>query len=145
MKKFSLFIIILSILTGCTNNKSIVETSQIVLETNKSIASLQNDTKIYVLNSNKNEFIPEIVLNTIDNTFSFSYDVLSSYLAVGTYIESQERLELITDDGKYHYVFDIVDESILKFNKDESSNVTLIDNRTGIELSNGAEFIMMTD
>lgn len=145
MKKFSLFIIILSILTGCTNNKSIVETSQIVLETHKSIASLQNDTKIYVLNSNKNEFIPEIVLNTIDNTFSFSYDVLSSYLAVGTYIESQERLELITDDGKYHYVFDIVDESILKFNKDESSNVTLIDNRTGIELSNGAEFIMMTD
>lgn len=131
MKKFSLFIIILSILTGCTNNKSIV--------------SFQNDTKIYVLNNNKNEFTPEIVLNTIDNTFSFSYDVLSSYLSVGTYIESQERLELITDDGKYHYVFDIVDESTLKFNKDESSNVTLIDNRIGIELNNGAEFIMMTN
>lgn len=131
MKKFSLFIIILSILTGCTNNKSIV--------------SFQNDTKIYILNNNKNEFTPEIVLNTIDNTFSFSYDVLSSYLSVGTYIESQERLELITDDGKYHYVFDIVDESTLKFNKDESSNVTLIDNRIGIELNNGAEFIMMTN
>lgn len=145
MKKFILFIFMLSVLTGCTNNKSIVETPQIVLETNKSIESVQNDTKIYVLNSDKNEFIPELVLNTKDNTFSFSYDVLSSYLAVGTYIESQERLELITDDGKYHYIFDIVDESTLKFNKDESSNVTLIDNRMGIELSNGTEFIMMTD
>lgn len=140
MKKFILFIIMLSVLTGCINN-----TSQIVLETNTSIESVQNNTKIYVLNGNKGEFLPEIVLNTIDNTFSFSYDVLSSYLSIGAYKESQDRLELITDDGEYHYVFDIVDKSTLKFNKDESSNVTLIDNRMGIELSNGAEFILITD
>lgn len=142
MKKFTLFIILLSVLTGCTNNKSIVETSQIVLETNESIESVQDDTKIYVLKSDKKEFIPELVLNTRDNTFSFSYDVLSSYLSIGTYKESQDRLELITDDGEYYYVFDIVDKSTLKFNKDESSNVTLIDSRMGIELSNGAEFIL---
>ena len=34
-------------------------------------------------------------------------DALSSYLAIGTYTENYNLLELKTDDGKYHYKFDV--------------------------------------
>ncbi len=40
-----------------------------------------------------------------DENISFSYDVLSSYLPVGTYTIKNDILTMITDDGRYKYVF----------------------------------------
>lgn len=52
-----------------------------------------------------------------DKTFSFSYDVLSSYLNHDTYAEDDGQLVLNTDDGKYQYTFEIIEDYTLRFDK----------------------------
>lgn len=53
-----------------------------------------------------------------DGTFTFS--PLSSYIGIGTYRIGGERLMLTTGDGKYVYVFDMVDGTLV-FDADASS------------------------
>ncbi len=66
-------------------------------------------------------------------------DALSSYLAIGTYTENYNLLELKTDDGKYHYKFDVIDENTLKFNQENSSKINKI---MGEEIKDSTEFII---
>lgn len=155
MKKLKnplLLIMTILLLTGCTQktdtadtstaDTSAAETSVIkALETNEFVEPAENNTKLYLLKTDAEEFIPQLILNDEEKTFSFSYDVLSSYLAVGTYTESNGQLELKTDDGKYHYIFDIIDENTLKFNQESSSDVN---GGLGAEIADGAEFIQVS-
>lgn len=145
LEKPLLLIMTILLLAGCTQktdtaDTSAAETSVIkALETNESMEPAENNTKLYLLKTDAEEFIPQLILNDEEKTFSFSYDVLSSYLAVGTYTESNGQLELKTDDGKYHYIFDIIDENTLKFNLESSSDVN---GGLGAEIADGAEFII---
>lgn len=145
LKKSLSLILTILLLAGCTQktdtaDTSAAETSVIkALETNEFMEPAENNTKLYLLKTDAEEFIPQLILNDEEKTFSFSYDVLSSYLAVGTYTESNGQLELKTDDGKYHYTFDIVDENTLKFNQESSSDVN---GGLGAEIADGAEFII---
>jgi hypothetical protein len=70
---------------------------------------------------------------------SFSYDSLSSYLPVGTYKVEDNILTMTTSDGKCEYVF-LIDKDTLAFKKDESSEVTLTDDRLGIKIADNAKF-----
>lgn len=143
-KQSILFIITILCLTGCIqakdNTDTTVETSAVkVFETNEHVENMQSSTKNYILKSDKEEFIPHIIINESDKTFSISYDVLSSYLAAGTYTENNNQLALKTDDGKYHYTFDVVDDNTLTFNQKNSSD---IDDIMGEGVKDGAEFII---
>jgi hypothetical protein len=80
-------------------------------------------------------------INLADEKFTFSYDMLSSYLPVGNYEINEDRLILITDDNKYKYVFKIADRSLF-FIESESSDVKLIDTRLGIQIENNSEFVL---
>lgn len=150
MRKFSYFVLLAMIyilLTGCVrktdNTDPAVETSIIkVVETNEFARNTQNNTKMYILKTDRAGFVPEIFINETDKTFSFSYDVLSSYIAIGTYTEDEEQLVLKTDDGKYHYTFDKVDDHTLKFNQENSSEISFIDKNIGAEMKDGVEFIV---
>jgi len=152
-----LLVIIVSLLTGCgelpiasgmavtlfqkTDNAdaTIIETSiKEVVETNEYVEHMPKNTKIYIQKTDAEEFIPQIIMDEEYKTFSFSYDVLSSYLAVGTYAEKNGKLELKTDDGKYCYIFDIADDNILKFNQENSSD----SHPFGTEMENGTEFVI---
>ncbi len=73
--------------------------------------------------------------------FTFSYDLLSSYLSTGYYEISGDKLILKTDDNLYEFVFRIEDGSLF-FQEDESSSVKLIDERFGIPIQDQAEFIL---
>lgn len=147
VKKLVLFTITIVFMAGCVkkadNTDITVEKSAVkAVETNESVDHTQNNTKIYMLKVDRDGFIPQIIMNETDKTFSFSYDILSSYLAVGTYSENNEQLELKTEDGKYHYTFDIIDDNTLKFNQENSSDIKLIYKGTVEEIKDGSEFIM---
>lgn len=77
-----------------------------------------------------------------DGTFGFTYDVLSSYLANGTYSIEDQQIILKTDDGKYQYIFEIEDDDTLLFVKDKSSDVSLIQKDIGVTITDGAQFII---
>lgn len=87
--------------------------------------------------------VPEVRLNEKDKTFSFSYDTLSSYLPYGEYSEGEytDKVYLKTSDGKYEYVFDKIDDNTLKFDKEHSSSLDIIDENITPRLEDGAEFI----
>lgn len=76
-----------------------------------------------------------------DGTFGFSYDVLSSYLAYGTYETEGDRLTAVTSDGKSHYVFREVEGTYI-FVQDESSDITLLDKKFGVPITDGAVFVL---
>lgn len=57
-----------------------------------------------------------------DNTFSLSWTRLGDYIAVGNYELTDTTLTLITEDGKYQFVFDVADDTFL-FNEKLSSKL----------------------
>ncbi len=77
-------------------------------------------SRIYRFNDSE-DFIKtaEVVLNK-DETFTFNFSPISSYLGHGTYKIDGNRLTLNTDDGYYTYVFDMVDDTLV-FDADASS------------------------
>lgn len=84
--------------------------------------------------------VPALTLDTKEKTFQFSYDVLSSYLAAGTYEEADDRLTLRTSDGKYTYVFLRAEDGALEFDESASSDVPLIDKNIGVPITDGSRF-----
>lgn len=47
-----------------------------------------------------------------DNTFLFTFSPISSYVGIGTYEINGSKLTLKTNDGKYIYVFDMIDDTL---------------------------------
>lgn len=127
MKKCVLFVMILfSVLMSCSKN-SVLYGGNYVMELNQ---QQKEDEKI----------APVITINTDKKEFMFSYDVLSSYLNIGTYEVKDNVLTATTQDEKYHYVFHIVDENTLSFIEQESSEITIFDNHFGVVPQDGAIF-----
>ena len=62
----------------------------------------------------------KVTLNE-DGSFVFEFSPLSSYLGLGKFYLSGDRLTLETSDGKYRYVFRINDSGI-EFDADASSD-----------------------
>ena len=63
----------------------------------------------------------EVTLNE-DGSFEFVFSPISSYLGIGKFTISGDRLTLRTSDGQYHYVFRITDNGI-EFDADASSDI----------------------
>lgn len=78
----------------------------------------------YVYTKSNDPLKPTLTLSD-DNKFSFSYSALSSYYPQGTYIVDEDELVCITDDKEKKYVFEIEKNGLLKFDKDDSSNVSV--------------------
>lgn len=108
MKKalFLLFIVVLGVLAGCSNNTEVVE-SDVVVGT-------------YVMESNET-LKPYLILKD-NNEFSFTYSYLSSYWSIGNYEEVDGSLILKTMDGEFEYVFEIKEKDLI-FNAKESSEL----------------------
>lgn len=132
-------------LAGCQNqelhgNNPVQEETALTVETDETFEGKES-TKIYTLVSEETDLpLPTLTLDQEEGTFSFSYDVLSSYLAVGTYETNGDKVELTTEDGKFHYTFYSADEDTLRFSADESSDVQLTDNRIGAVITDGTVF-----
>jgi len=131
MKKICFSIIIallLFSLIGCNSN-----TDKIILKNGS-----------YVMEYKKTEsvLIPSIRIS--DNEILFSYDMLSSYLTLGTYTIDGHILTMTTNDDKYIYVFQIAGDNLI-FQENESSLISLIDNRLGVKVTDKAKFHLVND
>lgn len=99
------------------------------------------ESTVFVSESNSNiDFSSTLVLNG-DNTFTFSYDPLSSYLPYGKYIMGNGKIVCSTSDGAYTYIFDILDDNKVSFNAGLSSNITMTD-ETASCIENGTIYIL---
>ena len=77
--------------------------------------------RAYVFTESEDIIKPSVTL--FDNgLFSFTFSAVSSYLSTGTYEMENDRLTLHTDDGKFTYVFDMVEDH-LEFDTDASSEM----------------------
>ena len=132
-------------LAGCRNqelqeNNPVQEETALTVETDETFEGKES-IKTYTLVPDETDLpLPTLTLDQEEGTFSFAYDVLSSYLAVGTYEINGDKVELTTEDGTFHYTFYSADEDTLRFSADESSDVQLTDNRIGAVITDGAVF-----
>ena len=85
-------------------------------------------------------FAPVVSLDAAEETFTFTYDLLSSYLPYGSYAQKDRFISCQTSDGRQCYVFRVVDENTLAFEAERSSAVALIDARLGVAVGDGAVF-----
>ena len=102
-------------------------------------------TEYRMTNAESGKTVPTLTLNRKDNSFSFSFDPLSSYLSYGTYEQVNGKIVCKTDDGQYKYVFNITDEATLVFDKKASSSVKVTDSKIANEIKDGAVFSAKTD
>lgn len=102
-------------------------------------------TEYRMTNAESGKTVPTLTLNRKDNSFSFSFDPLSSYLSYGTYEQENGKIICKTDDGQYKYVFKVTDEATLVFDKKASSSVKVTDSKIANEIKDGAVFSAKTD
>ena len=84
---------------------------------------------------------PSLTLDTEGNTFLFSYDVLSSFLPIGTFAQEDDVI-ICTGDATHTYLFRVVNETTLAFIEKGSSPVTLTDERIGAPVADGSVFLL---
>ncbi len=77
------------------------------------------------------------------STFTFCYDLLSSYLPQGTWEIEKGKVIATTDDKNHVYIFDIVDHDTIAFVQKGSSILTYIDDKitTHPKIVDGTKFI----
>ena len=75
----------------------------------------------YIMRESKEPAKPIVLLKDGDR-FTFTYSLLSSYYAIGSYEIDDGNLILTTDDGENKYVFKIKDKTLI-FNAKESSEI----------------------
>lgn len=85
----------------------------------------------YVMQNCEEPLAPQVVLNTEngENTFSFMYSSVSSYIGQGSFYVKELKLYLNTDDGKNTYCFSI-NENNLIFDAAYSSTIPEFDGFT---------------
>lgn len=102
-----------------------------------------SSAKNYYMNADElgktEQILPCLTLLDKEN-FVFSYDVLSSYISMGTYEKADGELIASDHERGRKYVFEIEDDNTLKFIKGKSADVSLIQADMGIEITDGALF-----
>lgn len=102
-------------------------------------------TEYRMTDAENGKTVPTLILNRRDNSFSFTFDPLSSYVSYGTYERADGKLICKTADGQYQFVFMVTDEATLVFDKKDSSPVRVTDNKIANEIKDGAVFSAKTD
>lgn len=88
-------------------------------------------------------FVPGLTIGE-GSSFTFSYDLASSYMPYGTYEIKEDILTASTSDGLYQYRFKIKEDDTLVFLEEGSSKVKLTDDNLGIAVLDGSEFVKQT-
>ena len=86
--------------------------------------------------------VPSLTLDAKNKTYLFSYDMLSSYLPVGSYEQDGNVIVCLTEDGRDPYLFRVVNETTLAFIAEGSASVTLTDPRIGEAVMDGSVFLL---
>ncbi len=90
-------------------------------------------TGVYVFENSGMTADPSLALNTENNSFSFSYSMLSSYWPSGFYEIENQILIAETYDGENTYRFKIKNENTLVFVEEGSSSIPSIGEKQAIQ------------
>jgi len=116
-------VLVLLLLTSCNSNNDTI--------------TVKDGTYVLEQSGTEAAISPCVIIS--DDNISFTYDSLSSYLPVGVYTIEEDKLTMMTNDKFYKYIFRIDGDELI-FQKNESSEVKLTDDRIGIKLTNNAVF-----
>lgn len=83
----------------------ILSVSAVHIVSNTEDIEVESEIRSYYYSSSPDPVTPTLLLSEENQTFQFTFSVLSSYLPVGKYEWSGERLICRTDDSKNIYVF----------------------------------------
>ena len=92
----------------------------------------------YYVDGKDELFQPHITFDVENSSYTFTYDLLSSCLNMGKIKIEKGRIIATTDDKKYTYVFEIIDNDTIKFIESESSEVVNVSGETVV--ADGTEF-----
>ena len=96
-----------------------------------------------MVDSDENVFTPYLTLDLEDKTYTFTFDVLSSYGNIGSIKFSKGNLICKTDDNKNTFVFQIEENNTLKFDATQSSSTTTVEDI--IAVPDETEFKLVND
>ena len=96
-----------------------------------------------MVDSEENVFTPYLTLDLEDKTFTFTFDVLSSYGNLGSIKFNKGNLICKTDDNKNTFIFKIEGNNTLKFDATQSSSTTTVDDN--IAVPDETEFKLVND
>lgn len=138
MKKI-LYAILLTVfsgmfLSGCSRQQK----ADIELEFSKASNGIQN----YIMDTEEHDAvqIPTLQLNKNTETFMIMHDSLASTYIGGDYKIKDNILTAETADGTSAYQFEIIDSKTLKFVQEHSSKIELLDEASGIPVTDGSLF-----
>ncbi|MEY8427010.1 M56 family metallopeptidase [Lachnospiraceae bacterium 46-15] len=116
-----------------------------ILEASASVKTYKMEGDFDVEEEMKDLWTPGLSLNETTKEGSFGYDLLSSYLHVGTYEVEGQILTLTDYEGTGHFRFKRIDDNTLEFIQGGSSPVVLTNERMGIPVYDGARFKLTED
>lgn len=90
-------------------------------------------SRVYVHTASEDVVKPSVALME-DGRAQFTFSAFSSYAGIGTYTVENDTLTIRTDDGEYHYVFKMIDDTLV-FDEAASS-----ENKHMGEFADGAVF-----
>ena len=96
-----------------------------------------------MVDSEENVFTPYLTLDLEDKTFTFTFDVLSSYGNIGSIKFNKGNLICKTDDNKNTFIFKVENNNTLKFDATQSSSTTTVDDH--IAVPDETEFKLAND
>ena len=130
---------------GSVTDKDIRGVYELVLQTAPAETNVRTGTEYRMTDAGSGKTVPMLILNRKDNSFSFTFDPLSSYVSYGTYERKGGKIICKTEDGQYKYVFKVTDEATLVFDQKASSAVKVTDSKIASEIKDGAVFSAKTD
>ena len=136
MKKTLLLLILIfcSLLCGCSK-----EDIENFLNT-PVYPNISGEYVMVVENLEDGNVLPKLTFDDYKKEFTFTYDLLSSYLPTGKTKQLGNKMIMTTNDGKYKYVFEMINPYTFKFIAEESSSLELTDASLGIQINDGAIF-----
>ena len=102
--------------------------------------NISGEYVMVVDNLKEGNVLPKLIFDDYKKEFTFTYDLLSSYLPTGKVEQVGNKKIMTTNDGKYTYVFEMLNSYTFKFVAEESSNIKLTDDSLGIQITDGAIF-----
>ena len=103
----------------------------ILVEPETKVDGTTNDSEVlasYVCKDSKGAMAPSVTLYE-DGEFTFFFSAYSSYIGYGTYQMDGDTLTLRTDDGRFLYTFEIVEDTLV-FDEENSSEALWYSNIT---------------
>lgn len=127
-----LFCLEIACITVClfflTNqNGKKVDVTTLNQDNNSNVSNLSENIYTYTVENvqEKHGTAPTLTLDTVEKQFQYSYDVLSSYLPCGSYMEEDGRLICRTMDGLYQYVFEKTDRNTVLLSNSEEIKISV--------------------